>query len=372
MFILFSFITIFIVIVAGYLQLPLFGKSPTGKALERIQKSPNYRNGKFQNKTFTPSITEGYTIPGVLYEFLFKQNPDRTPPMAIPSIKTDLKNIPFDKDVLVWFGHSSYFIQLDGKRFLIDPVFSGNASPLPRSNSSFKGTDLYSVDDLPAIDYLLITHDHYDHLDYKTFLAIKSKANKVICGLGVASHLIKWGYPAEKITEMDWDESAVLEAGFTIHSATTRHFSGRGFTRNNTLWLSFILESPTIKIYIGGDSGYDKHFAEIGEKFGPFDLVILDCGQYDIKWKYIHMLPNEVLQAAKDLKAKKLLPVHSSKFALSNHAWNEPLSKITALNEAEHIPMITPMIGEPVNLKAEGQIFKKWWEEIVVPFKSKS
>lgn len=244
---------------------------------------------------------------------------------------------------------------------MVDPVFSGNASPIPGTVKSFRGTDRYKVEDLPAIDYLIISHDHYDHVDYETLIKLKDKTKKVICGLGVGADFEAWGYQSTNILEKDWNETIDLGDGFFVHTTPARHFSGRGFTRNNTLWMSYVLQSPTMKVYIGGDSGYDKHFADIGKKFGPIDLAILEDGQYDMKWKYIHLLPEQVLLAAKDLKAKRLFPVHSSKFVLANHPWDEPLVKITALNQTVKIPLVTPMIGEFVNLKNEKQIFKPWW-----------
>ncbi|MEN2398576.1 MBL fold metallo-hydrolase [Flavobacterium sp. MC2016-06] len=347
-----------------FLQDPRFGKAPAGARLELIQKSPNYKNGKFENQHFTPDLTEGYTMTGVLYEFIFKKRPHRIPSDIIPSVKTDLLNLPLDQDILVWFGHSSYFIQIEGKRILVDPVFSGNASPIPGTTKSFKGTDIYTVDDLPEIDYLLMTHDHYDHLDYKTILQLKPKIKQIVTGLGVGSHFEFWGFSPEIIIEKDWFEKVELNQNITLYTAPTRHFSGRSFKRCNTLWLSFILETQTFKMYLGGDSGYDTHFAEIGEKYGPFDLALVDNGQYDIKWKYIHNLPENVIQAAKDLKTKRLFPVHSSKFALANHPWNEPLNRITELNQNETNPisLITPKIGELVELKNKNQQFQQWWK----------
>jgi len=345
------------------LRQPLFGKAPSGARLERMKQSPNYKDGKFQNRHFTPDLSEGYSMPGVIWNFLFKKDARNKPGFPLPAIKTDLLSLPSDSDVLVWFGHSSYFMQIEGKRFLVDPVFSGNAAPAPGSNKSFPGTDLYSAADMPDIDYLLITHDHYDHLDYPSMVELKSKVNKVVCGLGVGSHFEYWGYDTANIIEKDWNESLELDKGFTLHTASARHFSGRMFSRNNTLWLSFILQTPKLQIYIGGDSGYDTHFAEIGERFGEFDLAILENGQYNVAWQAIHMLPDEVLLAAKDLKAKRLLPVHSSKFALALHAWDEPLNKITELNQGQ-IPLLTPMIGEPVYLNDSTQQFAAWWKGI--------
>ncbi len=343
---------------------PKFGQSPGGERLEEIKRAANYSEGKFQNVHNTPQLTEGYGYMKVIYEFFFKKRPRRIPVDSIPSIKTDLLSIPKEKDFLVWFGHSSYLIQLDGKRILVDPVFSGNASPVPGTNKSFKGTDIYTVADLPDIDYLIISHDHYDHVDYETVIQLKPKTKTVICGLGVGAHFEHWGYSRDQIIEKNWNETITLDEGFIVYTAPARHFSGRGFSRNNTLWQSYILQSPSMKIYIGGDSGYDTHFAEIGERFGPVDLAILDNGQYDIKWRYIHMLPEEVLQASKDLKAKRLFPVHSSKFAMANHPWDEPLIKISELNKSLTIPLVTPVIGELVNLKDDRQTFTRWWSGI--------
>lgn len=306
-------------------------------------------------------MTEGHSIAGVTYSFLFKKEPRRKPLDSIPSVKTDLLHLPKDQNVLVWFGHSSYFIQLDGKRMLVDPVFSGNASPVRGTNKSFKGSDIYTTADLPGIDYLFITHDHYDHLDYETVVAIKDRIGKVICGLGVGSHLEYWGYAPDKIVELDWNDSVELGDGFTIYATPARHFSGRSFTRNNTLWVSFVLKSPGKKLFLGGDSGFDKHFADIGNRFGPFDLAILENGQYDEAWRYIHSRPEETLMAAIDLKAKRMFPVHSGKFKMGNHAWDEPLTKISELNKMYKVPLVTPRIGEPVNLDDTTQSFKEWW-----------
>lgn len=344
---------------------PQFGKAPKGKRLELLQQSPNYKNGEFQNIHFTPMVSEGYSMRGVMYDFIFKKSPRTLPTVNIPSIKTDLKKFPLNRNVLVWFGHSSYFIQLDGIRFLVDPVFSGNASPVPYSNRSFKGTDLYGADDIPDIDYLLITHDHYDHLDYSTIMRLKPRIKQVVCGLGVGAHFEYWNFDSSKIIEKDWNEKVVIRGDFNLHTASARHFSGRGLKRKNTLWLSFILQTQDMKLYLGGDSGYDTHFAEIGEKFGGFDLAILDNGQYNIAWKELHMTPAEALIAAKDLQAKRLFPVHTSKFKMASHPWDEPLKTITELNEQEmNIPLVTPKIGEVVNLNDSTQAFIKWWENI--------
>lgn len=351
----------------GYMQHPIFGKAPSGERLERIQKSPNYRNGQFHNLTETPSLAEGYTMFGVFWDFLFTKYPNVVPLDSIPSVKPDWKNLDPDEDLLIWFGHSSYYIQLEGKKYLIDPVFSGNASPLAGTNRAFPGSEIATAADLPEIDYMLITHDHYDHLDHKTVIELIPKVKKVITGLGVGAHLEHWGYAKEKITELDWNESLKLDDSIQIYAVPGRHFSGRTFKRNNTLWVSFVLETPKSKIFIGGDSGYDSHFKKIGEEFGPFDLAILENGQYDEKWKYIHFLPEEVVKVAQELKAKRFMPVHNSKFKLGNHPWDDPMKRVTVEADKQNASVLTPKIGEIIKLNDENQVFERWWEQIFNP-----
>lgn len=364
MIILISIMALAVLAIVLYMRQPKFGQAPKGKRLEQIRQANNYKNNAFQNIEETPSLTEGYSMAKVFYNFLFAKFPETTPVDSLPSIKTDLHQLPIDSNVLVWFGHSSYYLQVEGKRFLVDPVFSGNASPLPGTNLSFKGSDIYSVDDMPSIDYLLITHDHYDHLDYETVVKLKEKVGTVICGLGVGQHFERWGYPTDRIVERNWYERVELENNLMLYTVPTRHFSGRGFARNNTLWMSFLLASPELKIYIGGDSGYGKHFAEIGKKYGPIDLAMLDNGQYNPAWQAIHMLPEEVLKAGADLGAKRVFPVHSGKFRLAYHPWNEPLNKITELNGEHGIPLLTPMIGEEVSLTDTTRRYSRWWANV--------
>jgi L-ascorbate metabolism protein UlaG (beta-lactamase superfamily) len=360
---LFTVIAIIIMIVA-YLRQPMFGKLPAGERLARMEQAANYADGKFHNLSHTPDLPEGVTIWEVAKKFLFEKKPDQKPAGPIPSVKTDLKNQDSDKDILVWFGHSSYFILTDGKKILVDPVFSGSASPLPFGTKAFAGTDIYKAEDMPEIDILFITHDHYDHLDYETIKALQPKVKTVICGLGVGAHFEYWGYDGEKIIDKDWGEKAELPDGLTVHFTPARHFSGRSFSRNKSLWASYVLKTPTKQIYIGGDSGYDSHFKTIGDTFGTFDLAILENGQYDEHWPYIHLLPGEILQAARDLNAKAVLPVHSSKFVLGNHPWYEPLELITRNGEKENMRIVTPMIGEPVDLNDTTQAFSPWWRAV--------
>ena len=358
-------ILIVILLVSSFTNRPEFGIVAKGEVIEKMKQSPNFRNNKFQNLSHTPDITEGVSYLEVLRGFLFDKSKRLKPPFPLPSIKTNLHNLNPSEDVLIWFGHSSYFIQLDGKKILVDPVFSGNASPIPGSMKSFMGSDVYNPYDIPEIDYLFITHDHWDHLDYKTIIELKPKIKQIITGLGTALHLKHWGFEPSLIIEKDWNEEIILQDGFIVNTLPARHFSGRGLTnRQQSLWMSFALKTPSMNIFIGGDSGYDSHFKAIGEQFGPFDLAILECGQYNKNWRYIHTMPNEVVEAAKELKAKKLFPVHWAKFPLAQHDWDEPIIKVTEYATNDNIPTITPMIGEKVFLKQTNQQFKKWWEEV--------
>ncbi|WP_234649156.1 MBL fold metallo-hydrolase [Dyadobacter sp. CY356] len=346
-----------------FLQQPQFGRMPAGARLERIQKSPNYREGQFQNLSITPDLAEGVSYFQVLKEFIFNKSKRIKPDSILPSVKSDLLHLNPNEDLLVWFGHSSYFMQIDGRTMLVDPVFSGAASPVSFTTPGFAGSDVYAVEDFPAIDYLFISHDHWDHLDYETVLKLKSKVKKIITGLGTGEHFERWGFDLSKIEERDWDEELNLGNGFVVNVTPGRHFSGRGLSRNRAMWVSFVLQTPTKKIFLGGDSGYDTHFKKIGDKFGPFDLALLECGQYNYNWKYIHMMPEETAQAAEDLKAKKLMPVHWAKFALAQHDWDEPVIRVMKASKIKNLPLVTPMIGEIVNLN-EDKVFPAWWENV--------
>jgi len=360
---------IFLAIVLGiatilYMQQPQFGQVASGKRLERIKQSKNYHENAFVNLSHTPPLTEGYSMTGVMWDFFFKSIPDKKPSKTIPYIQTNLKTLPADSNIVVWFGHSSYYMQLNGLKILVDPVFSGNASPLPGTTRAFDGSNTYGVNDFPQIDYLLISHDHYDHLDYETIRALRDKVKKVICGLGVGAHFERWGYAPESISEHDWNETISINPGFKIHTLPARHFSGRTFKRNNTLWMAYLLETPDKKIFVGGDGGYDTHFTEIGKRFGSIDLAILENGQYNQAWHAIHCLPEEVAQAGKDLNAKRIMPVHSGKFSLALHSWDEPLNEISRFSKLQNIPLVTPVIGEVVWMDNEKQVFKEWWKDV--------
>ena len=341
------------------MALKAFGRNPSGEELAKVEQSPNYKNGVFHNLSHTAIMAEDGSMLKASWKFFTKPK-DTKPPRALPSVKTDLKNNTSVLPVITWFGHSSYLIQVNGKNILVDPVFSGYASPFIGFAKSFDGSDVYSVDDMPAIDILLITHDHYDHLDYKTVIALKNKTTIICTSLGVKSHFIYWGFNDKQIKEFDWWEEQQVMPGIKIVAAPSRHFSGRGLTRFKTLWSSFVLQAGDYSFYIGADSGYDTHFKEIGNRYGPFDIALLETGQYNEDWRNIHMMPEEAAQAALDLKAKVLMPVHWAKFSLALHPWNEPANRVTAKAAELGVKITTPMIGEPVIINNKYPD-SKWW-----------
>ncbi|RFM30132.1 MBL fold metallo-hydrolase [Deminuibacter soli] len=340
-----------------------FGHKPSGEELKRIEQSPRYRGGSFQNEHDTPQLAEGANIITVMRHAL-KKNPAKTPPFLLPSVKRRLPE-RCDAFTLTWFGHSAYLVQVNQLNILVDPVFgerpsfSKNLGP-----KAFPGSRAYDVKDLPPIDILIQTHDHYDHLEYPTILQLKNKVKHWYAPLGVASHLVYWGVPEAAITSLDWWQTTALPGNMQLTATPARHFSGRGLVRNKTLWTSFVLQTPNEKVFLGGDSGYDTHFAAIGEQFGPFDLAILECGQYDAFWPYIHMMPEQTAQAAVDLNAKWLLPVHWAKYALAAHAWDDSIKRVTAAAANLPLQLTTPLIGEELVLNRH-MPQKQWWKEIL-------
>lgn len=356
-------IILFVISVVLFTRSARFGSLPKAQRLQKVTSSPNYREGQFQNLSPTPPLAEGASYATVMKEFFFGKDKRSKPLHTLPSVKTDLKNLSPAEDVFVWFGHSGYFMQIGGKRILVDPVLSGSASPVSFTTRSFKGSDIYSVDDLPTIDCVFITHDHWDHLDYDTVVSLVPRVAKIITSLGVGEHLERWGIENSKFVELDWWQDTSLPGGIKVTAAPSRHFSGRGFKRNQSLWSAFIFDAPGRKIFIGGDSGYDTHFIDIGQRFGPFEVAILECGQYNEYWKYIHMMPEETVQAAKDLHAKHLIPVHWAKFSLSLHSWDEPIIRAAKQAERDRVSLLTPMIGEKLSLSTPMSSVG-WWENI--------
>jgi L-ascorbate metabolism protein UlaG (beta-lactamase superfamily) len=331
---------------------PAFGAKQKFMNKERLEASPNFKNGKFQNLEPTKMMTGTDSRWNVIKKFITgveNGRPDKP-----------IESIAFDKDSFLknsssisytWFGHSTVLINFNGKIIITDPVFEKAASPLRFINKSFDFENEYSVDLLPAIDVVLISHDHYDHLDYKTIQKIDSKTKKFIVPLGVDAHLLRWGISSDKIEIADWGDSIKYDPDLEFISSPARHFSGRGNRdRDKTLWCSWIIESGDRKIFFGGDSGYGKHFKEIGEKYGPFDITFIECGQYNENWSQIHSLPEQTVQAHIDLNGKTLLPIHWSKFRLSVHSWTEPIERVKDESLKKNVYLQTPKIGEQVSL----------------------
>ena len=336
-----------------------FGSNPEGDRLHRIKNSPNYRDGSFRNIEETSVNPDDVSMFTILKKMILRPS-SVSPSSELPNVKSDLKNLDPEKQHLVWFGHSSYLLQVNGYRILVDPVFSGNASPFRFFGKAFQGADHFSAGDMPEIDLLILTHDHYDHLDYPTIKKLIPKVKKIATSLGVGAHLESWGVKNDKIREFDWWESAQIDKDVTLTATPSRHFSGRSFKRAQTLWSSFVLEIFEYRIFIGGDSGYDATFKKVGDKFGPFDLVLLECGQFGKYWPQIHMFPEQTVQAAVDLKAKRVVPVHWGKFVLSYHPWNIPIQRFVLAAKTAKLDYLSPLPGEPVDFTAEYKQ-ESWW-----------
>lgn len=343
--------------------MPAFGALPKGTRLKRIVKLPNYREGALQNLSPTPMKPEDVSYLDLFGELL-KKKPNKSPQHVLPHVKPDFSDATGIK--VIWFGHSSYFLNINGMKVLVDPVFSSRTSPFSFvGTKNFKGTAFVSPEDFPELDIILITHDHYDHLDYQSILKLKEHTKMFITSVGAGAHLQRWGVGPGQIRELTWGESAsVLSLKFT--AAPARHFTGRKFKRNQSSWSAFILETPVGKLYLGGDSGYDAHFAEAGEKHGPFELAILECGQYNDFWPFIHMFPEQTVVAAKDLKAKVLMPVHWGKFTLATHNWDDPILRVVKKAEEMDQQMVTPLLGETFTL-GQNLPVEKWWLNVPHP-----
>lgn len=326
-----------------------FGQIPRGKRLERIKQSKHYNGKEFENEVPTAHTTKESNVVKNIWKFVTSDRSNTAPDTVTNVIKTDVRNLPQDRDWTVWFGHSSYLMNLSGKKFLIDPVFY-KASPVSFIIPMFKGTDIYKPNDMPDIDYLVITHDHWDHLDYETVKELEPRVGKVICALGVGAHFEYWGYKADKLIEQDWWDEVYLEANFKLTYTPARHFSGRDLNQNKTLWTSYMLQTPRRTVWISGDGGYGPHYAKIGEKFKDIDLGILENGQYSEDWALIHTLPKYLGTEMKEINAKRYLTVHHSKFALSKHDYDEPLKNAKKAAEESKKPVLTPQIGEVIYL----------------------
>lgn len=348
-----------------YVQLPKFGPSIDTSGFDAIPGLNNFANGRFQNLEPTPVIRDEQSTFSALWEARQRRSQYVTPDNAVPSVKTDLNSLDQEHNLVIWLGHSSYYIQLNGLRILLDPVFSTSAAPVPGVNKAYAGTSVYSAADMPMIDLLLITHDHWDHLDYPTIEALRPKVRKVISGYGIDQYFRDWGYDAGQLASGAWFSAFEQDNELTVYIVPARHYSGRLLSRQKTLWSGFVLETPDRRLLFSGDTGDGIHFDRIAERFGRFDVASLDMGQYDAQWPNIHMTPEQASEVARRLNVSTLMPAHVGKFTLSNHAWYEPFERIVDASEGASYQLLIPIMGEPVSLDG-GQEYtlRPWWRSL--------
>ena len=354
-----GFMLLFVIGVVIFVNTaPQFGQAPQGKDLERIKQSPNYKDSKFINKQLTQMGSFSQMMK-TMPDFLFGKN--LSPKYTLPVKYQHSNEVEADSICYVtWYGHSAFLLELEGKRILIDPMLSKSPTPMGFGSSRFFNKEAIPIDELSNIDFLIISHDHYDHLDHQSILKLKDKVGHFFTALGIGSHLKKWGIPEGKITELDWWQRKEVD-GLTFGACPARHFSGRGILdRDKTQWASWVIKSEFQNIYFSGDGGYGPHFKEIGEKYGPFDFAMLECGQYNEAWKDIHMMPEESVQAGIDVKANLIMPIHWGAFPLSVHTWKDPVERFTNKAAAENVNFITPYIGERFKLGVDLPK-EQWW-----------
>lgn len=338
---------------------PSFGSAPSlNDKKEYSKRADNYKGGKFYNnsdfKVLYANLEENH------YVSKKKSKPIDEIPIVKPSF---LNNPSIDTLSVTWLGHSSILMQMHGMNILVDPIFSKYSSPF-----SFVGPERFSkpplsIDDLPNIDIVIISHDHYDHLDYNTIKKIDKKTSKYVVPLGVENHLEKWNVKKNKIINMAWWEEINIK-GLTIGCMPARHHSGRRlFDRFSSLWASWVFEDEYHRVFESGDTGFDTHFNDIYNKYKEFDLALIDSGQYDTKWKSNHMVPEESVEAGKILNSKVIMPIHWGAFKLSNHPWDDGVERFTIKADEQDIKYITPKIGETV-IYGKDMPSDKWWRDI--------
>ncbi len=345
---------------------PAFGWNLNEKQKIDFTKLPNFKNWHFVNQIPTElwSNTNSWSK-NIVRNILNSTNIE--PIDKIPSLDIDFEKINSNTDSFTWLWHSSFIFSVDNKKILIDPVFATNISPVSFVwiNRYSTTKDIYKdlVDKLPIIDAVLITHDHYDHLDYKTMLKLKDKVKHFYVPLWVWNHLEKWWIDENKITQLNWDENTLLDT-IKLTLTTSRHFSWRLFDRNSTLWWWWIIKWSKNNFYISWDWWYWPHFKDIWNKYWPFDATFIEWAQYNPRWANIHMFPEESVQANIDVWWKNMILSHWWAFTLSKHSWNEPI--IRALNQAKinNVNLITPKIWELVILKTDLKQLNNWWEKI--------
>ncbi len=360
---LFALLTLaLIVIVTVFINFaPTFGGVPDEQSRLKIEQSDHYNNDVFVNLEPTSVSTPSDDSPPLLEALLGMLSPaaDKNPNDPLPSKKLIASTLV--DDTFVWLGHSTVLFKTAGKTFITDPVFH-SAAPVQFLAQPFPMQHVIGIDDLPTLDAVLISHDHYDHLDYEAIKILEGKAEHFYVPLGIKAHLQRWGVAGNKITELDWYEQT-KSGEVQIVLAPSRHFSGRGlFNRFSTLWGSWIVTSPSINVYFSGDTGYMQEFKSIGEKYGPFDIAFMEDGAYDRDWAQIHMMPEEAVQGAIDLKAAVVFPVHWGKFDLARHDWREPIERITQAAYGQGVNVATPRIGQVFSLDKIPT--EDWWSAV--------
>ena len=359
---IFSTMVLFFVIIILLSATAFLNLSPQVGGDPGSYDSPNYYDGKFNNLNET-SVSTGSFF-GTLLDYMVGDD-DRNPDIVLPT--KEYQNIPLNQsDVsITWFGHSTILIQSHNTTILMDPILGdGELDPLIFGPSPFAYEHTYDTEDLPQVDYVFISHDHYDHLDMGTIQSLAGA--EFFVPLGVKSHLTTWDIPSEDVIEFDWYDEYNVSSELFIALTPSQHFSGRGLSGDNTLWGSWVLDFNGHKIFFSGDSGYSEEYAEIGDKYGPFDIAIIEAGQYNEAWSSIHMFPEQSVQASIDLEASTILPIHNTKYVLSLHKWNAPLERVTAAGELLNQTVSTPYIGESFVLGGENPDYR-WWRDVEIP-----
>ncbi len=360
-----SFFIICITAVILYVRLnPQFGGRINNAHIALYSQSKQWNGKTFENRIETNMDFKLKDVPKLMIS-QFTNTKLRRPKLPIPVVPfsdAEWESVP-EKPKYVWYGHATLLLQINGQSILIDPMFGGDASPIgPFSVKRFSDNTLDLIDDLPEIDLVVLSHDHYDHLDYKSIQKLKGKVKLFYVALGVARHLEKWGIPSNHIKEFDWWDEQTFN-GIKITFTESRHFAGRGPTdRFKSLWGGWIFKTASHNIYWSGDGGFGDHFKSIGDQFGPFDIGFMECGQYNEYWRALHMFPDEAVTAAKEARVNIAVPVHWGGFALSSHLWKHPVETFLKHANQEGVEAETPEPGK-VMIVGESKT-KRWWEEI--------
>ncbi|QJB32213.1 MBL fold metallo-hydrolase [Chitinophaga oryzae] len=330
---------------------------------QRISMSENYQHRQFQNLVPTRTYLKGTSFLSLFRSYL-RISHERDPLLPLPGVREDLKAQASRAPEIIWFGHSSYLLYINRWRILVDPVFSNTLSLTPFIKvKGYAGTSIYTVDDLPPIDFVIITHDHQDHLDFKSVRELAKRGCLFCVPLGVGTYLERLQVPATRIMEFDWWDQLPVDNTVVLTATPARHNSGRGLFTNKTLWSSYVLNIDGLRIFIGGDSGYGEHFKAIAARCGIIDLAILECGQYGDHWPDIHMTPEQTISAGKDLDARVLMPVHWGRFPLALHNWLEPVVRVEAAAAKASCRLLLPQIGKRTFIFHD-QAENKWWEQM--------